>query len=244
MKLTVLGNYGPFPKAGGACSGYLLEYKDTKILIDCGNGILSRLQKFCPVNKLDAIILTHLHSDHISDIFIMKYALGINKNIQKDIKTVPVYTANGDKYLIENMNYNDCFEIKFIDEDNSINIGDIKFDFIKTKHPVETYAIRATSGNKKFIYSSDTAYFEELIEFSKNADLFLCEVGILSKDKNEEILHLTPQEASDIANKAKVKRLVLTHFYPGYKSEAIRTETLNNYNSIFELSQEMKAYFI
>ena len=43
LKLTILGCYGPYPKAGGACSGYLLEDETTKILIDCGNGVLSRL---------------------------------------------------------------------------------------------------------------------------------------------------------------------------------------------------------
>lgn len=239
MKLTVLGNFGPYPKADGACSGYLLEYKDTKVLIDCGNGVLSRLLKLYPVEKLDAIILSHLHSDHISDIFIMKYALGINKN-----KVVPIYTPSDDEYLTDNMNYNDCFNINFINETDEISIGEMNFKFIKTYHPVETYGIKAEAGNKKFIYSSDTGYFDELIDFSKGADLLLCEVGILSKDKTEEILHLSPKEACDIAEKANVKRLILTHFYPGYKREDIRTEALNNYNSIFELSQEMKTYFI
>ena len=38
MKLTVLGCYGPYPPAGGACSGYLLEEGGTRVLIDCGNG--------------------------------------------------------------------------------------------------------------------------------------------------------------------------------------------------------------
>lgn len=77
MKLTVLGNNGPFPSPGGACSGYLLEEDSTKILIDCGNGVLSNLQKICPFEDLSAIILTHLHSDHISDLMVLRYAVQI-----------------------------------------------------------------------------------------------------------------------------------------------------------------------
>ena len=68
MKLTVLGNNGPFPSAGGACSGYLLTNGQTKILIDCGNGTLSNLQKITGLESLDAIIMTHLNSDHSSDM--------------------------------------------------------------------------------------------------------------------------------------------------------------------------------
>lgn len=244
MKLTILGNNGPYPKAGGACSGYLLEYEDTKVLIDCGNGVLSRLQKFYPVHELDAIILTHLHSDHISDIFVMKYALGISRTLGNNSKTIPIYTANDDQYLIDNMNYNDSFKINFIDEDNEVIIGNIKFNFIKTKHLVETYGVKAIAGNKKFVYSSDTSYFEEFIDFVKDANLFLCEVGILSKDKNKNIMHLTPKEVAKLAEKAKVKKLLLTHFYPEYEMKSILEETSDNYSSEFELSKEMKSYFI
>src|SRR5690554_3434426 len=75
MKLRVLGNNGPYPKAGGTCSGYLLENKNTKVLLDCGNGVFSKFQNVCKLEELDAIVLSHLHPDHISDVFILRYAL-------------------------------------------------------------------------------------------------------------------------------------------------------------------------
>ena len=56
MKLTVLGKYGPFP-AAGVCSGYLVEKENTKVLIECGSGVFSRLQQVCPINELSGIIL-------------------------------------------------------------------------------------------------------------------------------------------------------------------------------------------
>ena len=77
MKLTVLGNNGPFPAAGGACSGYLVIEGDKKILIDCGNGVLANLQKFIKLEEIDAVILTHLHSDHMSDMMVLRYAVHI-----------------------------------------------------------------------------------------------------------------------------------------------------------------------
>lgn len=49
MKLTVLGNTGPYPKAGGACSGYLLENGDSKVVLDMGNGTLANLRTICDI---------------------------------------------------------------------------------------------------------------------------------------------------------------------------------------------------
>ena len=67
MQLIVLGTDGPYPGASKACSGYLLSYGNTKILLDCGSGVLARLQCHQDLNQLSAVVLSHLHYDHISD---------------------------------------------------------------------------------------------------------------------------------------------------------------------------------
>ncbi|WP_026893704.1 MBL fold metallo-hydrolase [Clostridiisalibacter paucivorans] len=243
MKITVLGNNGPYPGTDKACSGYLLESEnDTKILIDCGNGVLSRLFKFIDIKKIDAIILSHLHMDHIGDMFVFKYAIGINKSKGKFQGSIPVYTPKDDQYIVNNMNYNGAFDIRDIDEEKVLNINELKVTFKRTKHPVETYSIKVDNGEKIFVYSSDTSYFTELIDFVKNVDLFLCEAGVLSRDKTDDIPHLTPSEAGMIAAKAGVKRLILTHFWPEYKLEDIMKEATDNYDSILELSKDMQTY--
>ena len=80
MRLTVLGNNGPYPIPGGACSGYLLESDsgNTTILLDCGTGVLARLEQCIPLDQLDAVVLSHLHYDHMSDMLPMHYALQFN----------------------------------------------------------------------------------------------------------------------------------------------------------------------
>ena len=77
MRLTILGNNGPYPAAGGACSSYLLESDSgsTAILVDCGAGALARLEERLPIERLDAVVLSHLHYDHMSDMLPLHYAL-------------------------------------------------------------------------------------------------------------------------------------------------------------------------
>ena len=73
MRLTVLGKYGPFPAPGGATSGYLIEQGDTRVLFDCGSGVLTRLLAQCPLEQLDAVVLSHLHEDHVADMQVLAY---------------------------------------------------------------------------------------------------------------------------------------------------------------------------
>lgn len=244
MKLTVLGNNGPYPKAGGACSGYLLEEEQTKILIDCGNGVLSALQKVCDLEELNAIILSHLHSDHMSDILVMKYAVGIKKLKGKFNGTIPLYLPMEDQELINRLNYNEAFNILPINEGENLNIEGLEIEFKEMTHPVKTYGIKVKNKDRVFVYSADTSYNDGLVEFANEADFFLCESGIMEKDKDENANHLTPKEAGDIATKAKTKRLVLTHFWPEYRLDKIMSEAKESYDSVIELSEAMKTYFV
>lgn len=244
MKLTILGNNGPYPSAGGACSGYLIEDKNTKILLDCGNGVISNLQKIINIKELDAIIITHLHNDHVGDIFVLKYAFGIMKQMGDFDKKIMVYTASDDKYLLSNMNYNDVFEIIKINDEKEIIINDINISFNRTIHPVETYSVKLTKGDKKFVYSSDTSYNENIIEFSKGVDLLLIEAGVLEKDRLKDTPHLSAKQAGVIVEKANVKRALLTHLWPEYNQEEVLNEALENCNINVEIARLMEGYNI
>ena len=77
MKLSILGCNGPFPDQGGACSGYLVESdsRKTKLVLDLGSGTLSRLLELTSLNSINALILSHLHFDHMSDVTVLSYML-------------------------------------------------------------------------------------------------------------------------------------------------------------------------
>ena len=75
MRLTVLGKSPSWQDADGACSGYLLEEDGTTVLLDCGNGVFSKLRRYRDYTKVDAVVISHLHADHFLDLVPFSYAL-------------------------------------------------------------------------------------------------------------------------------------------------------------------------
>ena len=75
MELTVLGMNGPFPAANGATSGYLMHGEKTRVAMDTGSGTLGRLTALMPPEKLDALLLSHWHFDHCSDVLPLLFRL-------------------------------------------------------------------------------------------------------------------------------------------------------------------------
>jgi Metal-dependent hydrolases of the beta-lactamase superfamily III len=244
MKLTVLGNYGTFPGKDGACSGFLLQDEGFNILIDAGNGVMGRLQRYVKIDDLSAIILSHLHWDHSSDMQVLKYAVETKLSLKTMEKPIDVYLPSSPQDTYNSLTYRNVFSLKTVDENTDLNIKGAEFKFYKMKHPVETYGIRVSFNGKVFAYSSDTLYNENLLKLAKNADLFLCESTATVHDKAvTNIPHLSTVEAAGLARDANVKRLLLTHFW----FENKREDYLREASSVFEntaLSEEFKQYDI
>jgi ribonuclease Z len=85
---------------------------------------------------------------------------------------------------------------------------------------------------KKITFILDTRPCKNAIELAEDADLLICEAAYMKKheEKGIEYSHMTTEQAAYIANKANVKKLIITHFSQRYKT----TE---------ELAEEIKTYF-
>lgn len=243
MELTILGNNGPFPAAGGACSGYLLRSGAANILIDCGNGTLANLQKFIGIDKLDAIILTHLHADHISDMHVLKYAVEIKRKREQFDRLLNVYAPPQPEEEYRRLNTGDAFVLEPITADTALHIGGLKLGFMRMKHPYVDFAVAVESGGKKFVYSGDTSWNEDIITFAKGADLLMLDAGLRERDYAEGAAHLTAAQCGLIASEAGVKRLLLTHFWPEYDTGELISEAGAKFRSV-EAARILRHYDI
>jgi ribonuclease BN (tRNA processing enzyme) len=211
LKITVIGCWGGYPAKNEASSGYLIEHEDFRILLDCGSGVLSQLQNHIKPQKLNAVVLSHYHPDHIADIGVLQHALLIEKYLGNVSGTLPLYGHDLNEVEFRKLTYKDITKGVSYNHGKPVQIGPLTFTFLRTKHPVPCSAMRMESEGKVIVFTGDSSYMEELAEFSKGANLLLCESNFYSNQDGSAAGHMTAREAGILASKADVQLLMLTH---------------------------------
>lgn len=207
MTITVIGCLGAYPSAGEATSGYVIEHGGTKVLLECGSGVLAVMQQHLGLHELDAVVLSHYHADHSADLGCLQYAVMVETLLGRRDKP---FTAWGPGEA-ERLQYRAYCQGRSYLELDSFQIGSLTFSTCKTRHDADCYAIRVRGGGKTFVFSGDTGYFPELAAFAAGANCFLCEASFYQEGKQFENQHLTAVMASRLASLAQAEQLVLTH---------------------------------
>jgi ribonuclease BN (tRNA processing enzyme) len=221
MNLTVLGCAGSFPSVDSSCSAYLVEAEGFRLMLDFGTGSLSTLQRVTGLYSIDAILLSHLHADHIFDACSYVVARRYAPNGKKPL--LPVYAPTNARERLsaaygggpEEGPLDDVYQFHRL-RPGSCEIGPFQVTVERVFHPVETYGVRIEHQGRILAYSADSAPCEALLRLAHGADLFLCEASYLDGTANPPGLHLTGREAGEFATKAEVGHLVLTHLVPAW----------------------------
>jgi ribonuclease BN (tRNA processing enzyme) len=227
MKLTVIGCAGSFPGPDSPCSSYLIEAEGYKLLLDFGSGSLGALQRHTDPYQIDAILLTHLHADHIMDacpyVVMRRYAPGA------PFPRVPLYGPEGTESRLSAAyggagetacpSLSDVYDTRTL-QPGTLRIGPFDVTVDRVCHPIETYGVRIEHGGSSLVYSSDTGQCENLQRLADHCDVFLCEASYLEGRPNPPGVHLTGREAGECATKAGAGRLLLTHLVRRWGSEA------------------------
>jgi ribonuclease BN (tRNA processing enzyme) len=224
LALTILGCDGSYPGPGGACSGYLVSCEDTRVWLDAGSGTLARLQEQVALESLDAVVLTHQHPDHWTDVEHLAVALrwALNR------PGVPVFAPAGLRSLTRVGNAADVLDWHVIGDGDRVKVGALDFVFSQTDHPVTTLAARVEGGGRSLGYSADSGPGWDLAALGPALDLALCEATFLS-DKEGTVQHLSARQAGLTARRAEVGRLVITHLLPRVDRQAARDEAAAAY---------------
>ena len=157
MKVIVLSS-------GSKGNTTYIETEETRILIDAGNTckyILSKLQDYnIDPSKIDAILITHTHIDHVKGLPVL-------------LKKI-----NPCVYITEKMHpYMEYLENYYIIKENTIKIKDILIEVIKTSHDTEdSVGYIVNNNDKSIVYITDTGYInKKYFETLKNRDLYIME---------------------------------------------------------------------
>ena len=231
MRLTVLGKSPAWQDADGACSGYLVEDDDTAVLLDCGNGVFSKLRKFRDYATVDAVVVSHLHADHFLDLVPFSYALlyaprqqpvPVDRWPGTDTPARPVlHCPQGATATFDQVTgawgapglLGEAFEIREYAVDETLEVGSLRVRFHPVPHfaPTNAVEVSSSSGGGRIVYGSDHRPCEEIVEFARGADLLLVEATLPRPERHGDRGHLTPHEAGEHGAAAGVGRLVIMH---------------------------------
>lgn len=245
MRLTVIGCSGSYPGPDSPASSYLVEAEDGertwRVLLDLGSGALGRLQQLVDPLTIDAVFLSHLHPDHFFDVsgyYVMRKYHPAGRPPR-----IPVFGPRGvakrvaNAYgLAEKPGMSKEFEFREYDEEQTYQVGPLSFEVTLVSHPIESYAIKVSHGDRSFVYSGDTGPCDSLVELAKGTDLLLAEAAFREGEDNPKNLHMTGREAAEAAVRAGVGRLVLTHIPPWYDRETALEEARPVFDGPTELA--------
>ncbi|OZU87946.1 hypothetical protein CIL03_14690 [Virgibacillus indicus] len=237
MKITIIGCWGGYPAAGGATSAYLLEKEGFSVLIDAGSGSLSKLQHYISIAKLDAVILSHYHHDHVADIGVLQYAKLVEYYVNGMDKVLPIYGHRKDLAGFSSLTHEYTKGIAY-DPDQTLEIGPFAITFLKTKHPVACYGMRITDGESVIVYTADTSYQEAWIPFAENADLLITDSNFYAGQDASKAGHMTSIEGAAIAQRANVKTLILSHLPQYGDNTHLVKEAKQYYKGSIQLAKE------
>ena len=243
MKLTILGKYGPYPKTGGACSGYLLQAGALNLMLDCGSGTLSRLQYHCAIHDLSAIVLSHLHSDHMADMLVLRYGLPAMLADGRLAEPLPLYMPAEPADVAGVLIDAGVFAVHTVKGGDVLTLEDATLRFYSTRHLVPCNTVRIEHGGASFVYSGDLNTTPGFEDFARGADFLLIDGCLSCARWSDKAPHLSSELAAQVAASAGVGRVVLTHIHPEI-DESVLLDEAHRAHPLAELAQEGACYQI
>jgi ribonuclease Z len=241
FKVTLLGTGVPTPRPDRFGPSTLIEAGDQKLLIDAGRGATIRLYQLgVPLGRIDALCLTHYHSDHtvgIPDLWLTGW-------LQSHFatRTVPfrVIGPIGAKNLMSHLEKAYALDIRIRMEDEKLppegaavvvqefngdgvvfeknGVRVIAFEVDHGDAIKPAYGYRIEYGGRAVVISGDTRYNDNVIKYGTGADLLIHEVAIVRTELASEPYiqrimahHTTAREAGAIFERAKPKLAAFTH---------------------------------
>lgn len=223
MRFTILGRSPATPNPGEACAGYLVTGGRTRVMVDIGPGTVAQLLRLHNPGELDAILISHMHTDHFLDLVTLRYSYPWRDEANPKLTVILPPGATGQmEHVARGAGFPDYFarSFAFVEHDGSaaVEVGDLRFESEPMRHFVPTWGFRVTARHQNgqvIAYSADSAPTPPLDRLAHRADLFICEAAnrTLADDAPppEDRGHLLPTEAGEIAQRAGVGRMVLTH---------------------------------
>lgn len=192
------------------------------VLIDCAGSPVQRLLKAgVSLDRIDHIILTHHHPDHIYGLSILlldMWLAGRKKPLYIHALADTLRATRRLMRAFEWERFKNFFPIEFRCVPKRYRSPHLITDefvvsTIPTRHIIPTIAVRveARESRRAITYSSDTEMLDDVADLARGAYILIHEATTLDTDSNG---HTSARQAGEQATRAGVKKLVLVHLPP------------------------------
>ncbi len=223
MKITILGTGTATPVLNRNASGLVVEAAGSLVLVDLGPGTLRRLcEAGIDYKDIDVILITHFHPDHVSDLTPLLFASNYAYGPFREEPFLLIGPTGLDQFyealvkihghwIIPTGNRLIRKEMNAQAPDNFMS-GGLLIRSAPAAHSNPAVSYRVEAEGLSVTVSGDTDISDNLVELACGTEVLICECSMPEGSKIHG--HLVPSEAGTIAQQARAKKLVLTHFYP------------------------------
>lgn len=213
MKLTCLGVNGPFPSPEGATSGYLVVHGEARLAMDMGSGTLAALTGLMPPEGLTAVLLSHWHYDHCSDLLPLIYRM--ESLVASGAEPLDIYAPLDERALVRQaLRASPAFRVHDVAPGDVLQLAGVQVQVGVARHPVPAVMLRLTADGKSLCYTGDTNEVEGLADFARGCHLLLADGLFPESAWTEGKPHLSAKRAARVACEAQAGKLVITHLNP------------------------------
>ncbi len=270
VELILLGTGYPRPDPETAGPATAVVVNGKVFVVDTGRNVINRLWATgYPLNDIQAVLLTHLHSDHISglpDLFNTSWIFGrytplelygppgtnnvaeaILRMFQVDI---PIRRDLTELHAAEGaiINTHEISEDEIIYEDADVRITAFRVDHEPVEH---AFGYKFETEHKTIVLSGDTRPSENLIAHARGADILVHEAYLpehFDRVDSQEVAenlkryHTSATEAGDVAAAAGVTLLVLTHLIPAGAEETFITRASKHFTGRIVVGRDLMRF--
>lgn len=227
LRLTVLGCSNALPHPDAPSAGFLVEWDETAVLLDVGQGVADGLGRVADPRRLAGVVIGHMHADHFLDLVGVRYLFPWAGAASSRL---PVHLPPGGRTRLNDLSsaiserpgfFDAAFAIDEYDPGATLTVGPLTIRFAPGRHYVPAWGVSVEAPDgARLVYTGDTGPSGPMTDFARGADLLLVEATLRdAADDDTERGHLTAAEAIALARRADVGSARLVHYAPDRRPE-------------------------